>query len=134
MNNAVSDLTTLLSSLEPELHPGVFVYASVPHGTDLSSISVISAFREAEGLTLITSEAEAIRADLSILFRAAWITLKVHSDLEAVGLTATFADTLGKAAISCNVVAAAYHDHIFVPIESAQAALSALRLLQERSA
>ena len=132
MSTPVSDLTTLLRSMEPQLHPGVFVFASVPHETDLSSISAISTFREAEGLTLITSEA--IRANLPVLFRTAWITLQVHSDLQAVGLTAAFARTLGEAGISCNVVAAAYHDHIFVPIQSAQAELSALRQLQGQSA
>lgn len=133
MHNTIADLATLLRSMEPQLHPGVFVYASLPEGTDLSSISVVATFREVEGLTVITSEPEAIRANLPILFRAAWITLKVHSDLEAVGLTAAFADTLGKAGISCNVVAAAYHDHIFVPVDSAQAALDALQSLQEQS-
>ena len=134
MTTPVSNLTTLLRSMEPQLHPGVVVFASVPHETDLSSLSAISTFREAEGLTLITSEAEAIRANLPVLFRAAWITLQVHSDLQAVGLTAAFDRALGEAGVSCNVVAAAYHDHIFVPIESAQAALSALRQLQGQSA
>ena len=119
--------------MEPHLHPGVFVFASVPHETDLGSISVISTFREVEGITLITTEAEAARLKLPVLFRAAWITLQVHSDLHAVGLTAAFARALADAGISCNVVAAAYHDHIFVPIESAQAAHSVLSRLQRQS-
>jgi uncharacterized protein len=100
----------------------------------LSSVSAIATFREAEAVTLITSEAQAIAAGLPILFRAAWITLRVHSDLQTVGLTAAFAQALGQAGISCNVVAAVHHDHIFVPVERADAALAALRRLQERSA
>ncbi len=55
---------------------------------------------------------------MPILFRSAWITLTVHSDLQAVGLTAAFAAALAQADIPCNVVAGAYHDHLFVPVES----------------
>lgn len=68
-----------------------------------------------------------------MLFRAAWITLTVHSDLQAVGFTAAFAGALGRAGISCNVVAGAFHDHIFVPVEQAQEALAALKALQRES-
>jgi hypothetical protein len=67
------------------------------------------------------------------LFRAAWITLTVHSDLQAVGLTAAVATALAQSGISCNVVAAAFHDHIFVPVESAKEALSVLQQLQKSS-
>lgn len=55
----------------------------------------------------------------------------VHSDLQAVGLTAAFAAALGRDAISCNVVAGHSHDHIFVPWEQASVAMSALQALQE---
>ena len=47
-------------------------------------------------------------SSLSVLFRAAWISLTVHSDLEAVGLTAAFSTALGQAGVSCNVVAGAF--------------------------
>lgn len=62
--------------------------------------------------------------------RAAWITLTVHSDLAAVGLTAAFSRVLAEAGISCNVVAGVRHDHIFVPVERAADAMAALRRLQ----
>lgn len=51
---------------------------------------------------------------LNYSFVASWITLDVHSDLEAVGLTAAFSHALANAGIACNVIAAYYHDHIFV--------------------
>lgn len=76
-------------------------------------------------------QAQAASAGLQVLFLAAWITLTVHSDLQAVGLTAAFASALGQAGISCNVVAGAFHDHIFVPVEQAQQALAALKTLQQ---
>jgi hypothetical protein len=59
----------------------------------------------------------------------AWITLTVHSSLEAVGLTAAFSRALTEAGISCNVVAAYYHDHIFVPTRDAGQAMQVLKNL-----
>jgi hypothetical protein len=129
MSNPITDLNTLLASMSPELQPGVYVYASVPFGHDVGNIVPLATFREREGLTIIVEEGEALEAGITPLFRAAWITLTVHSDLQAVGLTAAFATALGRANVSCNVVAAAYHDHIFVPIESADVAMVALQQL-----
>ncbi|WP_036823971.1 ACT domain-containing protein, partial [Photobacterium sanctipauli] len=54
------------------------------------------------------------------------ITLTVHSSLEAVGLTAAVATRLAEYSISANVVAAYYHDHVFVPVNRAEEALQAL--------
>jgi uncharacterized protein len=130
MTNPIADLNMLLASMSPELQLGVYVYATVPFSTSLDNIVPLATFREREGLTIIVEESEALKAGIEPLLRAAWITLTVHSDLQAVGLTAAFATALGKANVSCNVVAAAYHDHIFVPIESADAAMVALQQLQ----
>lgn len=130
MTNPITDLNMLLASMSPERQPGVYIYATVPFAYDLGNIVPLATFREREGLTIIVEEGAASRAGIRPLFRAAWITLTVHSDLQAVGLTAAFATALGKANVSCNVVAAAYHDHIFVPIESADAAMVALQELQ----
>jgi uncharacterized protein len=60
---------------------------------------------------------------------AAWITLTVHSALEAVGLTAAFSKALADVNISCNVVAGYYHDHIFVPQQDAEKAMAVLESL-----
>ena len=54
------------------------------------------------------------------------ITLKVHSSLETVGLTAAVSNKLAERGISANVIAAYFHDHIFVQAEKADVALSAL--------
>jgi hypothetical protein len=134
MNKPVSDLRQMLSSMQPELNDGVYVFSSLPLDAAVSHLPAIATFREIEGLTLIVEESLALQERLPILFRAAWITLKVHSDFAAVGLIAAFAGSLGSSSISCNVSAAAYHDHIFVPYGQAQAALAVLRSLQERSA
>jgi hypothetical protein len=131
LNKPVSDLATLLRTMDAALKEGVYVYCVVPPNSDLDSIAAIATFREEEGITLIVREEEALRAKLPVLFRAAWITLKVHSDLQAVGLTAAFSRALSEAGISCNVVAAAHHDHLFVPIERAHDAIARLRALQK---
>ena len=116
--------------MRPTLHDGIFVYATAAPDTDLSGITVIATMRETEGITVIAEELEAQRAELPILLRVAWITLAVESSLQAVGFTAAFASALAAEAISCNVVAGAHHDHIFVPIEQASAAMARLCALQ----
>ena len=136
MNSAgvpVRELAQLLASMRPVLNAGVYVFASLPPGSDAAALDPLATFREREGLTVIIDEPRALAAKLTVLFRAAWITLSVHSDLQAVGLTAAVATALTQANISCNVVAAAFHDHLFVPLESAQAALDALLVLQGES-
>ncbi|VXC72825.1 Acetyltransferase [Burkholderia sp. 8Y] len=128
---AVSDLRTLLASMQPELQPGVYVFASLPGDAAPGGAGIVATFREREGWTVVMEEGAAQAAGVTPLFRAAWITLTVHSDLNAVGLTAAFARALGEAGISCNVIAAAYHDHIFVPVQAAGPAMDALLKLQQ---
>ena len=133
MSEPILFLPNLLRSMEPVLNDGVYVFSSVPHDVDVTTLPAIATFRENEGITVVIEEETARRSGLPVLFRSAWITLTVHSDLQAVGLTAAFAAALGEANISCNVIAGAFHDHIFVPVESAQEAMAALRRLQQGS-
>ena len=131
MNQAITDLDVLLRSMTPELHEGAYAYVCVAHDFDVQHVPFVGLMRESEGITLIVLEQDAVRLGLNILFRTAWISLTVHSDLQAVGLTAAFASALGAEQISCNVVAGAYHDHIFVPFEQANAAMATLQKLQK---
>jgi hypothetical protein len=129
MSEPVSDLAELLRTLRPVLNDGTFVFASLPKDADSNALEPLATFRENEGLTVVVGEERARLAGLRVLFRAAWITLTVHSDLQAVGLTAAVADALTRANISCNMIAAAHHDHLFVPVESARAAVEVLMAL-----
>ena len=129
----ISDLDLLLKSLDPVLNPGVFAFVSVNNAGQLASVHVIASIVEPEGFSAVIVESDAISLGLPILFRAGWITLKVNSDLQAVGLTAAFSAALGRAGISCNVVAGAYHDHVFVPIARVTDAMQVLKNLQNAS-
>lgn len=126
----IKNLQTLLTHMAPALNPGTYVFATVPldHAVDLRR--AIATMREAEGLSLIMSEEDARSLGLDLTYLAAWITLNVHSDLAAVGLTAAVASALAKENISCNVVAGTQHDHLFVGKNDAQKALKALHALQ----
>ncbi len=128
---ALKILAKLLASLEPRLQPGAYVFVCVPALP--VGLEPIASFREAEGLTLVVEESAAHAAGLTPLFRAAWITLTVHSDLAAVGLTAAVSTALAECGIACNVIAAAHHDHLFVPVERADVALAALVSLAEQA-
>jgi hypothetical protein len=122
----ISDLDELLRSLSPRLNDGVYVFVSVPKGTDLGSLDPIATFREDEGMSMIVEESQVIGKEIEIMFRAAWITLTVSSDLNTVGLTAIVAKALADNGISCNLVAGTHHDHLFVPFELAYVAMTVL--------
>ncbi len=131
---AISDLKELLTRMRPELNPGRYAFVALPDGTAIDQTLVVASVREPEGLSVIVPEQAALNLDFPIAFTAAWITLTVHSDLAAVGLTAAFSNALGQAGISCNVVAGVRHDHLFVPVDQAQQAMDALHALGRSTA
>lgn len=130
----ISDLAVLLKSMQPELNPGIYAYATLPKDKVILMTDVVALIQEPEGTSVVVREADLNRLGLTAVFLCAWITLAVNSDLQAVGLTAAFASALGNEGISCNVVAGANHDHIFVPVSQASAALQALSAIQRRAA
>jgi len=71
-----------------------------PSGIDSMLLNPIATFVEAEGVSLIVEEAVATAHRLTPLLRAAWITLRVPSDLHAVGLTSAVSGALAAAGIS----------------------------------
>lgn len=113
--------------MRPCLRDGRFVFSTVarlPH-----DLPVVAMIREDEGLSIVVEQDRADLLGLGYDFVAAMITLRVHSSLEAVGLTAAVATALARAGISCNVVAGNQHDHLFVPAERAGEALHVLEEL-----
>jgi hypothetical protein len=114
-----TNLDALLRTMEPVLHPEVYVFCTVPLGSSLS-VAPVATFREVEGLTLIVSAAEAAQVGLVAVYPCRWITLNVHSSLEAVGFLARITGLLATHGVSVNPVSGYYHDHLFVPVERAE--------------
>ena len=110
------DLARLLAALDPQLFPDRYSFTATVDPTLRDGDFAI--VREKEGLTVIRPDPGGEWARIS---------LGVHSSLDAVGLTAAFSARLAEAGISANVVAAIYHDHIFVQWDRREEALAALR-------
>jgi len=126
------DLTQLLKTMTPLLNDGDYVFCMVKDIDNIPQNQVVSFFREREGITVILEKSVADSLGLPYAYISAWITLTVHSSLEAVGLTAAFSNALAQEGISCNVVAAYYHDHIFVAKQDAEKAMKVLEQLSKR--
>jgi len=128
-----TDLLTLLLTMEPVLHEGVYVYCTINRTPTPDEVATaIALVREDEGTTLVLSHEDATAMRLRYPSLMARITLTVHSSLAAVGLTAAVAKSLGDVGIPCNVIAGFHHDHIFVPADRARDAMEALRALSDR--
>jgi hypothetical protein len=119
------DLNRLMADLQPVQRPGEFVFTCV-EGDLPSGVMPAISVHEDEGLAIVIERSQADEHGLAYGSTWAWITLTVHSDLEAVGLTAEVSARLTSAGISCNVVAGRFHDHLFVPVDRASEALALL--------
>lgn len=128
------DLDKLLALLQPKLLPGEFVFCSIPPVpfSELDRLCPLACYFEDEGMSLVLKKqiAEANAIDHTSVFRC--ITLSVHSSLDAVGFTAAVANKLAANGIPANVVAAFFHDHVFVPEERAEQALKFLTEFQKK--
>jgi hypothetical protein len=121
-----TNLDKLLKTMNPKLNEGEYVFCSVNETGKLSLSDIILFFKEEEGITIVVAKKLADNLHLKYSFIASWITLTVHSSLEAVGLTAAFSKALADENISCNVVAGYFHDHIFVDRKDAEKAMMVL--------
>ncbi len=117
------ELATLLANMSPAADPVDYVFETAAKGTAVPE-NALMMFRESEATTFIRPARD---DDASPRFRR--ITLRVHSDLEAVGFTAAFSRALTDTGVSANVVAAAHHDHVFVPAADVARAMQALEAL-----
>lgn len=130
-----TDLPTLLRAMDPCLHGEPFIFCSVDQATfDGLRVAPTGLFREAEGITLILTRAQADAAGLPYDALWACITLSVHSALSAVGFIAAISARFAAAGLSTNPVAGYYHDHLFVPWHERERALRELAALAQGAA
>lgn len=125
--SGITDLDELLASMSPKLIDGEYVFCPV-QGTlaEYVQYNPLATYQEREGLTLVLPLTEAKKGHFEFDGVYRLITLLVHSSLDAVGLTAAVASKLKDYGISANVIAAYYHDHIFIQKDKADLALKAL--------
>jgi hypothetical protein len=122
------NLTKLIASMTPVLAKNEYIFATLNtfDYKQLSLLNPISTFQEKEGLTVILTKEKADEFNIPYAGIFKCITLNVHSSLDAVGLTAAVSTKLTQSNISANVVAAYYHDHVFIAAKDAEQALMSL--------
>ncbi|MBI5227884.1 ACT domain-containing protein [Candidatus Micrarchaeota archaeon] len=136
----INNLKKLLKNLSPVLGEEKYFIATIEQeylGGLVAYLNYIKAiYRENEGLTLLfTGEIVDHMSQMSskeVLGPFAIITLNIHSDLLAVGMNAKVSEVLAKENIPCNVFSAYYHDHILVPWERKEGAVSCLKKLSKK--
>ena len=126
------NITVLIKGMTPKLNSGEYVFCTLPDVSSINRADTICEFKEAEGVTVVIERNKADTLKLHYEYVASWITLQIHSSLEAVGLTALFSTELAKHEISCNVISGYYHDHIFVDSKDAKKAIQALTDLAKK--
>ena len=130
-----TSLEKLLQTMSPMLRAPEYVFCSIKNASygDYVSAEPLAMFAEDEGLSLVLTRDAAEQFGLVYDGVFKCISLEVHSSLEAVGLTAAVSSELARHGIAANVVAAHYHDHIFVPREYADRAIDLLSGLSNLS-
>lgn len=121
-----TNLAKLIKGMSPRLNAGEYVFVRVKDLRVIDRNETICEFKEPEGITVVIEKSKADELKYTYEYIASWITLMIHSSLDAVGLTALFSTELAKYNISCNVITGYYHDHIFVNREDADRAIQVL--------
>jgi hypothetical protein len=123
-------LPSILATLDLDVRPGT--YFVLTRRTPDAAADAVAAARitEAEGITYVVPEGFARAQGERPGFVAAWLSLRVHSALNAVGVTAAVSGVLAERGIACNVLAGFHHDHLLVPAARRDDAIAAIRSLR----
>jgi hypothetical protein len=131
VDRPVEDLEELLAGIDPVRRPGEFVFATVDTPADIPGGAEATVVEDGRVSCVVDVEV-AITLGQVADPRLAWITLRVHSSLTAVGLTAAVSAALASHGIAANVIAGHRHDHVLVPVDRADEALAAIAALAQR--
>jgi hypothetical protein len=124
------ELARLLADLAPKRRAGSYAVLTLSGGVP-PGLDVLASVQEDEGLSIVVPTEQADAGGLRYELPLGWITLQVPSTLSAVGLTAAVSQALTIAGISCNVLAGFHHDHLLVPLERTDDAVTVLRSLSQ---
>lgn len=132
----VRDTSAMIAGMDPVADTRIWHFCTTPDIalSDRLRPQALAYLQEAEGCSLILTEALAQAHGFDTSLPMTRITLGVHSALEGVGLTAAVATALAEAGIACNMVAGFHHDHVFVPADDAARAMDILGTLATREA
>lgn len=123
-------LPSILATLDVTVRPGAY-FVLTRRAPDAAADAVAEArITELEGVTYVVPEAFARAQGEPPGFVAAWLSLRVHSALNAVGVTAAVSGALAERGIACNVLAGYHHDHLLVPAARRDDAIAAIRSLR----
>ncbi|MEM1101532.1 MAG: ACT domain-containing protein [Pseudomonadota bacterium] len=122
------DLEALFAGMSPVLNPGTYGFATVTTMEEAAALTPVMIMHEAEAITVILPWNAAEEAGLTPEFHCCWITLNIHSALDAVGFLAAISTRLAGLGMGMGVnpVAGFYHDHLFVPADRAEDAMQEL--------
>ena len=138
MPPVVHDARAMVAAMTPVLRPGQYIFCSTRDQGLIEQLrdAAVCIFKEDEGVSMIVELEPATRAngDVDTSHPMRRIVLEVYSSLEGFGLTAAVSSALSEARISCNMVAAFHHDHVFVPADDADRAMEILLGLQRETA
>lgn len=125
----------MLAGMKPALKNGRYFFCTTNDTAVLADLSnrSLAIFREEEGTALVLAEDDATLHGFDRSMPMSRIVLEVFSALDGVGLTAGVATALADEGIPCNMVAAYYHDNVFVPEPMAARAVEILLEVQRRA-
>lgn len=109
-----TNLQETLNSIKVTCDEVRYAFASIADEGLVEREALLATFRENGKLAIIAPREYLDSKGIENEGPYAKLTIAVHTSLELVGLTAVMATKLAEHGISANVVAAFYHDHVFV--------------------
>ena len=132
MQKGKKNIDYILKNLNPRLNPDDYIFTIVNSLDSIDINEILAYIRESEGISLIMKKSVADFLQVPYFGVWSWITLDVHSSLDAVGLTSVVSNAFSEIGLSCNIVAGYHHDHIFIQKEMAEKAMNTLAILSSK--